>query len=824
MKRLNLKAYYPHIFAVILFILIGYVYFSPVLEGKIVNQSDISSYVGAAKETNDYRESHNGEEPLWTNSMFSGMPTTMISTNYKGNYLRSLYDQLFWGPRPASYLILGLVCFYFLMLALGVNPWLSILGALIFGFCSYNFQIIQVGHNAKMVAIAFMPAVLASIVYAFRKNRWLGAVLFGIALSFEIMANHPQITFYLAFITLFYGIAQLYTAIKGKAFPAFLKTTVLLVVAAGLAGATNVNHLWPTWEYGKYTMRGGSELTLNQKNQTKGGLNKEYATAWSYGIDETFNLLIPNFKGGASAGALSKNSETYKFLKSAGAPNADQMIKQMPLYWGPQAFTAGPMYMGAIAIFLFVLGLILIKGPMKWWIAGISLLALFLGWGRHFMALSGFFYDYIPLYNKFRVPSMILVVLQVTIPLLGIYTLNKILNGCFERKVLVKGLKISLGVTAGICALFALIPGLAGNFSAPIDAQAEWLQQYLPADREALLRSDAFRSLAFILLAGAVIWAWMIQKLRVPQVAIIMGLLILADMWTVDKRYLNNDHFVTQREFNNQYKLRPADKAILTDKDPNYRVLDLAVDVFNDSHTSYFHKTIGGYSAAKLQRYQDMIDYFIIPEIQNLGNDIKQSPTLSSIEESLSRQKALNMLNAKYIIIDPNGAPVNNRFAYGNAWFVKDYELVDTPDDEIITLKQIDPKESAVINKEFQSIIQDKGFNFDENATIQLTSYAPNKLEYKTSATDEQLAVFSEVYYPKGWNVYVDGKPSELFRADYILRATIVPAGKHVITFEYKPQSYFMGAKISAISSSILLFALLGCIIFYVIRYYKKKD
>ncbi|MCQ4875380.1 YfhO family protein [Butyricimonas paravirosa] len=824
MKQLNLKAYYPHIFAIILFVIIGYVYFSPVLEGKIVNQSDISSYVGAAKETNDYRAAHNGEEPLWTNSMFSGMPTTMIGTNYKGNFLKTVYNQLFWGPRPASYLILGLVCFYLLLLAFGVNPWLSILGALIFGFCSYNFQIIQVGHNAKMVAIAFMPAVLAAAVYAFRKNRWLGAVLFGIALAFEIMANHPQITFYLAFIILFYGIAQLYKAIKAKALPAFFKTAILLVVASGFAAATNVNYLWPTWEYGKYTMRGGSELTMNQDQQTKGGLDKQYATAWSYGIDETFNLLIPNFKGGASAGALSKNSETYKFLKSAGAQNADQMIKQMPLYWGPQAFTAGPMYMGAIAIFLFVLGLVLIKGPMKWWIVGISVLALFLGWGRHFMALSSFFYDYIPLYNKFRVPSMMLVVLQVTIPLLGIYTLNKILNGCFERKVLVKGLKISIGITAGICAVFALIPGLAGNFSAPVDTQAEWLQQYLPAERESLLRTDAFRSLAFILLAGVVIWAWVIQKLKVTQFAIIMGLLILADMWTVDKRYLNNDHFVTQREFNNQYKLRPADKAILTDKDPNYRVLDLTVDVFNDSHTSYFHKTIGGYSAGKLQRYQDIIDYFIIPEIQSLGNDIKQSPTLSSIEESLSRQKALNMLNAKYIIIDPNSAPINNRFVYGNAWFVKDYELVNTPDDEIITLKQIDPKESAVINKEFQSIIQDKGFNFDENATIQLTSYAPNKLEYKTSAADEQLAVFSEVYYPKGWNVYVDGKPSELFRADYILRAMIVPAGEHVITFEFKPQSYFMGAKISAISSGILLLALLGCIVFYIIRYYKKKD
>lgn len=320
MKQLKLKAFYPHLFAIILLILIGFIYFYPTLQGKVVNQSDVSSFVGAAKETIDYRAANNGEEPLWTNSMFSGMPTTMISTYYKGNYLENIYEFLFVGPRPAADLILGFISFYFLMLAFGVNPWLSIVGALAFGLCSYNFQIIQVGHNAKMTAIALMPAVLAALVYAFRKNRWLGAVLFGITLSFEIMANHPQITFYLAFITIFYGIAQLYTAIKQKALPSFLKTTILLIVAAGLAGATNVNHLWPTWEYGKYTMRGGSELTLNQKNQTKGGLDKEYATAWSYGIDESLNLLIPNFKGGASAGALSKNSETYKFLKSAGSP------------------------------------------------------------------------------------------------------------------------------------------------------------------------------------------------------------------------------------------------------------------------------------------------------------------------------------------------------------------------------------------------------------------------------------------------------------------------------------------------------------------------
>ena len=824
MKMPKPKSFYPYLVAFILFIVITYAYFPALFEGKIVMQSDISSWRGAANEIIQFRE-QTGEEPLWTNSMFSGMPTTMISTEYKGNYLKNVYDGLFVGPRPASYLILGLVSFYLLLLAFGVNPWLSIVGALAFGFCSYNFQILQVGHNAKMVAISLMPMVLASVVFAFRKNRWLGAVFFGITLAFQIMANHPQITYYLAFIVLFYGIAQLYKAVKAKALPAFFKTVTLLVVAVLFAAATNINHLWPTWEYSKYTMRGGSELTLNQNSQTKGGLDKEYATAWSYGIDETLNLMIPNFKGGASGGALDKNSETYKFLNSQGASNADQIIQQLPLYWGEQAFTAGPMYMGAIAIFLFVLGLVLIKGPMKWWIVGISLLALFLGWGRNFMFLSSFFYDYIPLYNKFRVPSMMLIVLQLTIPLLGIYTLNKILNGEYEKKTLIKGLKIAVGVTGGICALFALLPGLAGSFVSPADSQyPDWLRQYLPQDRESLLRSDAFRSLVFILLACIVIWAWMIQKIKSTHVVFVMGLLILADMWTVDKRYLNNDHFVKQREFNNQYQPRPVDQAILADKDPNYRVLDISVNTFNDSHTSYHHKTIGGYSAAKLQRYQDIIDYFIYPEMQSIGKTLESSPTLSAMEESLSKQTVLNMLNTKYVIVHANSAPVNNKYAYGNAWFVKDYELVNTPDEELLGLKQIDPRESAVISKEFESVIQDKGFNFDENATIQLTSYAPNKLEYKTSAANEQLAVFSEIYYPKGWNVYIDGNKTDLLRADYILRAVIVPAGEHTVTFEYKPESYYMGARISAISSSLLLLALLGGIVFYIMRYMKKKE
>lgn len=822
MKNIPLKKLYPYIGAFLLFVIIAYVYFPPLFEGKIVHQSDISSWRGAANEAIEFREK-TGQEPLWTNSMFGGMPTTMISTIYKGNYLQQLYNNLFWGPRPASYLILAFVSFYLLMLSLGVRSWVAIAGALAFGFCSYNFQIMQVGHNAKMVAIAFMPMVLASVIFAFSRNRWLGAVFLGISLAFEIMANHPQITFYLAMVILFYGGAQLYLAIKNKTLPSFIKTGVLLLVAAGLAAGANVNHLWPTWEYTKYTMRGGSELTLNQQNQTENGLDKEYATAWSYGIEETFNLLIPNFNGGASAGELGKNSETYKFLKQAGAQQADQIIKQLPLYWGPQSFTAGPMYMGAVAIFLFVLGLVLIKGPMKWWIASLSLLVLLLGWGRHFMVLSNLFYDYVPLYNKFRVPSMILVVLQLTIPLLGFYTVWKIVKGDVEREIVLKGLKISLLIVGGICALFVLLPGLAGSFSATADSNyPDWLQQCLPQDRKALLRSDALRSLVFVVLTAGCIWGIVRGKLKMERLLIVLCVLLALDMWTVDKRYLNNGHFVTQREFNNQFQARPVDKIILEDESLDYRVLDLSVNTFNDSHSSYFHKTIGGYSAAKLQRYQDLIDYFIAPKIDAVIQEAKQGATYSSLTQSLSTDPILNMLNTKYIIVDANSNPIENRSAYGNAWFVKDYELVNTADEEIIKLAQIEPSEMAVIAKEFAPIVQDRGINFDDSATIQLISYAPNKLEYRTRAKDEQLAVFSEIYYPKGWHVYVDGQEVEHFRTDYVLRAMFVPAGEHVITFEFRPDSYFVGSKISAASSGLLLFALFGFIMVYIIHYYRK--
>ncbi len=811
MKKINFRPIYPHIIIIVLFAMVGYLYFSDMFDGKVITQSDVSSWKGAAQEIHKYK-AETGQEALWTGSMFSGMPSTTISLSHPGNYTAFIYKALHGLQAPASWLIISMIGFYLLLLCFKTNRWIAAAGAIAFAFCSYNFQIIQVGHATKMTAIAYMPWVLAAIIYAYRYKPLLGAAFTGIALSLEIQSGHPQITYYLGFIVLFYIITEAITAFKKKAIPQFIKVSLFVLLGAALGFGSNVNSLWPTVEYGKYTMRGGSELTHSKDINAK-GLTKEYATAWSYSIAETPNLLIPNFAGGASGGALSKNSETYKVLRQGGAPNADQMIRQMPTYWGLQPFTAGPMYMGAITIFLFVLGLILIKEPIKWWLAAISLLAIPLAWGQHFMWFSNLFYDYVPLYNKFRIPSMILVILQVTLPLLGFYTVNKIFNNSFDRKTIAHSMKTALGITAGFCALFAIFPSLAGSFSSPSDSQyPEWLQQTLPSDRESLLRADAFRSLIFILLSAAVIWAGYIKKIRFTYAIGLLAVLVITDMWTIDKRYLNSEHFVTPREFNQSFQARPVDKEILKDKDPNYRVLDLTVNTFNDSHVSYFHKTIGGYSAAKIQRYQDMIEYHLMPEMQTLVRQLQNQTTLPDIDSLLKQLHVLNMLNAKYIVIAPNGAPLYNPAALGNAWFVNDYKTVKTADEEIAALKIIDPAHTAIINENFLPLLQEEKFSSDSTASIQLISYSPNQLEYKYKASVPQLAVFSEIYYPAGWKAYIDGKETPHFRADYILRSMTVPAGEHTITFTFAPESYYLGGWISRICSSILLLFLIGSV------------
>lgn len=864
MKNIDWQKALKFIIPIIAFIFIAYAYSPQVLEGKIVNQSDISSWEGMANEIVTYNNANPDDRTLWTNSMFSGMPATTISVIYKGDLTQYIYEFFFTGARPASYLLISLIGGFLLMLAFGVNVYLAFVGAIAITFCSYNMQIIQVGHNSKMVAIAFMPWVLAAIVYAYRKNALWGAVLFGLALSFQIKANHPQITYYLAMIIVGYGIWQLCKAVKEKMFPKFIRTSAIVLVAGLLGIATNINHLWPTYEYAQHTMRGGTELTpdnsqgasqtAEQGKKTRKGLDLEYATQWSYGIEETMNLMIPNFNGGASAGELDRDSQTYKTLKSAGYQGAEQIIKQLPLYWGPQPFTAGPMYMGAISIFLFVLGFFVLKGGLRWWIGGVSLLALMLGWGYHLMPVSEFFFNWAPMYNKFRTVSMILVILQLLIPVMAVLTANEILfgdgkNGVAsvrgERKKVQRGFCWALGLTAGISAIFALVPSLAGDFISASDGQLpEALIFPLMEDRAALLSSDAWRSVLFILAAAVVLWIGFIGKMKATTAAIILAALVLVDLWSVDKRYLNDSHFVTKREFKNAFAKRGVDEIILQDKDPHYRVLDLSVNTFNDAYVSYHHKTIGGYSPAKLQRYQDLIERNISPEIGAIAAEMGNIQTIEDAQNALGYHPVLSMLNTKYIVIGGSVPPVVNNYRLGNAWFVDNIIPVANADEEIATLAKIDPARDAVVSGEFltegtqlsqmqqvlntysdgdtTSIAND---NFTRESFIELQSYAPNKLVYDYSSSKPQIALFSEVYYNPGWKAIIkpvgaavgedgeDGTPLEIFRANWILRGAVIPAGDYQITFTFDPDCFTKGEIYSTIASAILLLLLLGLII-----------
>ncbi len=871
----------PYVIIVAGFVMIAYAYAPQVLQGKVVNQSDISSWKGMSHEILEWNEEHPDDPALWTGSMFSGMPSTQISVPYKGDATTPLYDLLFWGERPPSYLIISLLGGFLLFLAFGVNPWLSAVGAIAVTFCSYNMQIIQVGHNTKMVAIAFMPWVLAALVYAYRRKAFLGAVLFALALSFQIKANHPQITYYLAFIVFGYAIAELCGAIVAQkrqkaaragrlsdslltsgttVVPPFRETPLgrwltasVLVLVGGLLGiATNANKLLPTYEYAGYTMRGGSELTHDEHNQTGDGLKLDYATAWSYGIEETPNLLIPNFNGGSSSGELSRDSETFKVLQSYGV-NAESMRKGMPLYWGPQPFTAGPMYLGAVSLFLFVFGLCVIRGRYKWWIAGVSLLALLLGWGSHFMWFSEIFFKYAPLYNKFRTVSMILVILQVTVPLMGILGVNAALfakEPLPDRKVR-NGLLTALGVTGGISLLFALFPGLAGDFSSSSQVYyasniAQKLNEYNPGflrsnpdfvdnmvnalreDLRSLLRSDAFRSLIFIVLSAGVFFASWKGKLKTMPAVALLGILLLVDLWGVDKRYLNKEHFVTERNFDSQFAPRPVDNAIHQDTDLSYRVLDLTVNTFNDAIVSYHHKTIGGYSPAKLQRYQDLIDFHIAPEMRAMIDDVNSAMstarTVGDLENALGYYPVLSMLNTKYIVVDPGSLPLTYDRRLGNGWLVSRVRTAPTADAEMAALGDIDPAVEAVIFDPEAPEGTVTEYAGADSGRVELVYYSPNRLRYDVSAPAKGLAVFSEIYYPAGWKAYVDGEEKPILRADYVLRALLIDEGEHEVEFVFAPDSFVVGRDISLASSIAIIVLLAGAVLYSILFANKRKQ
>ncbi len=846
----------------LLFAVIAYSYTPQVLEGKIVNQSDIASWKGMANEAMTHNRANPDDPTAWTNSMFGGMPTTATIDSFEGDWTDAVYDFLLTGRRPASYMLIALIGGFLLMLSVGTGKTIAVAGAIAIAFCSYNMQIIQVGHNTKMQAIAYFPWVLAGVIFTykaaigrFKENsswkQWLpktilGATLFSFALSMQIKANHPQITYYLAIVIFAYAIGLLiYLFIKRKELiKRFFAASAFLLFIGIIGIATNANKLIPTYEYTPYTMRGGSELKADSESHNDKGLDLDYATAWSYGINEMPNLLIPNFNGGASSGELSMDSETARLLKSVGQPNLRQTMKHMPLYWGPQPFTAGPMYMGAITIFLFVLGLILCKGREKWWLVAATVTAVFLAWGNHFMWFTKLWFNYAPMYNKFRTVSMALTVLQVTLPLLGFYALDRILKEKYDKKTFMKAGYISYGITAGFCLLCVLIPGIAGSFTGAADAgQPDLLIDALSTDRKVLMTKDALRSLVMIsIMFLLLIWAFRTSKVdavgkngsfvragRMSIVAVAVVFLVWLDLASVGKRYLNKNHFVTPKDFTAHYDPRPVDEIIHEDTDPNYRVLDLSVNTFNDAIQSYHHKCIGGYSPVKLQRYQDLIERYISDEIREVFKVVGTAATVQDVENALPELKVISMLNGKYIILGAEYSPVVNPYAYGNCWFISDAVPAAAPDDEIALLATTDLRTTAVIGKDFEWALKAvENENKSSSSTISLTSYAPNELIYSYQTDSERAAIFSEIYYPKGWKAWIepagaygevhggryqptaDARPIELFRADWMLRGAVLPAGEGQLVMRFEPDSYKLGESISRASSILLILLLLG--------------
>jgi hypothetical protein len=811
MKNIEFKKYLPYVAAIAIFLVVTLVYFSPLLEGKKILQSDIVNFKGMSKEIVDFR-AKTGQEPLWTNSMFGGMPAYQISANYTSNLIGHLDKLLTLGlPHPASLVFLYFLGFFILLLAMGVDPWLSIAGASAFAFSSYFFIIIDAGHNSKAHAIAYMAPVMAGIILTMKRKYIWGGIMTAIFLSLEVKANHPQITYYLAMVALLFGLFQLVQSIRVKELTPFFKAVGVLLIALVFAVLTNITSLWATWEYGKYTIRGKSELTSDKGNRTS-GLDKDYATQWSYGVGETMTLLIPDFYGGSSSAKISGNSKIVDAMKANGIP--DESISQftsqpMPfLYWGAQPFTSGPVYVGAIMVFLFLLGLLVVKGSVKWWLLAATVLSILLSWGHNLMPLTDFFLNYLPGYNKFRAVSMILVIAEFTIPLLGILALKEIYERQQDHKRLFKALQIAFVVTAGITLCFALLPGMFLDFVGAGDRYMqqqyqlpEWLMQAIRDERQRILRMDALRSFIFILLAGGLTWALLFNRIKKEFAFIAFTLLILADMFTVNKRYLSNDSFTSGSRVENPYEPSSADNQILQDKDPDYRVLNLTSNTFNDAGTSYFHKSIGGYHGAKLRRYQELIDHGIQKDIQTFAKNMSTDST-----------PVLNMLNTKYFILpnnDKQPAAFPNPGALGNAWFVNSVQIVDNADAEIWALDNFRPGDVAIVDKSFSGNLKSIAPARDSADFIALDQYSANELRYHYRSKNNGLAVFSEIYYPKGWNAYVDDQLTPHFRADYVLRSMVLPAGEHQVRFKFEPLVFAVGEKISLISSIILIILVL---------------
>ena len=835
-----MKKLLPDLIAILVFVLLSFAYFFPAdIENRILFQHDTAAGAGAGQEVKEYYE-QTGERSRWTNSLFGGMPMYQIAPSYDSTkslqWVQKAY-QLFL-PDYVCLTFMLMLGFYILLRVFGIPVWLAGLGGIMWAFSSYFFILISAGHIWKFITLAYVPPTIAGIVLAYRGKLLWGGILTALFVALQITSNHVQMSYYFFFVILFFVGAYFEKAWRTKTLPQFFKASAVLIVAALVGIAANVSNLYHTYAYSKETMRGKSELvqTGDAAKQTSSGLDRDYITQWSYGIDETLTLLVPNFKGGASA-ALSQ-SET---AMSKANPMYSSLYGSLTQYFGTQPMTSGPVYVGAFVLFLFVLGCFIVKGPLKWALIGATFFSIVLSWGKNFMPLTDFFIDYVPLYNKFRAVSSILVIAEFTIPLLAIFALKRLLEEPEILKQEKKPLGISLLLTAGIALLLAVAPGSIGSGYVPAQ-EAQMLQnavnqQMIPANelsgilanlgemRAELVSSDALRSFIIIGIGCSLLWLYASGKLRSSLTIAGITILCLADMWGVNKRYLNDAQFVPHSIRTETFTKTNTDELILQDTSLDYRVLNFATSTFDDNNTSYWHKSVGGYHPAKLRRYQEMIEHHISPEMQAAYKAIATAGgEMDSVDANKFR--VLNMLNTKYFIF-PAGqqrqtVPILNPHAYGNAWFVNKVQYVNNANEEIDALDSIIPTETAVVDARFKDVLKGTTESYkDSLSSIRLTSYAPNRLTYETNNAQDGIAVFSEIYYPDGWHVTIDGQPAELARADYILRTMYVPAGQHTIEMRFDPTSLHVTEGIAYGALALLVIGIIVAVLITKRKYVK---
>ena len=824
----TLKKCLPDVAAILFFVLISVAYFFvPMTRGEVLGGGDNTAAKGQGRDVQEYYEK-TGDRSRWTNTVFSGMPTYQISPSYNSTEALSKVEKAYhlWLPQYVWYLFAYLIGFYIMLRAFDFRQWMAVLGAVIWAFSSYFLIIIAAGHIWKVMALAYLPPMIAGIVLAYRGKYLWGLIVTALFAAFEINANHAQMTYYYLFVILFMIIAFLVKAIKDKKMPQFLKATAVCIVAGAIGIAINISNLYHTWQYQNESMRGKSELVskTDPANQTSSGLDRDYITQWSYGIGETWTLLIPNAKGGASEPMINN-----KVVQEKGDPQYEQLYAQIGQYWGEQPGTSGPVYVGAFVLFLFILGIFIVKGPMKWALLAATVLSILLSWGKNFMGFTDFFIDYIPMYAKFRTVASILVIAEFTIPLLAIMALKKIVDEPDYLKNHIKFFWISLACTAGIALVFWLMPGVFFDFISSSENEA--LSQ-IPADqlaplkanltslRETIFRDDCIRSIVVILIGVVLMLLFKAKKLQAKPLVGCVIALCLIDMWSVDKRYLNDGMFQPKDDVDQPIAKTVADDQIMKDKGLDYRVLNMTTNTFNENNTSYYHKSIGGYHAAKLRRYQELIDHYIAPEMQNMnkvlapGNLSQRSDNMIQVTDKANAMPALNMLNMKYLIVGQQGqepVPVENKSAMGNAWFVNKVDFVDNANEEIDKIGKIDLHHEAVADKKFQSALGNSATN-DSTAKATLTDYAPNNLKYDVSSKNGGVIVFSEIYYPE-WTATVDGQPAEVGRVNYVLRAINVKPGNHKVVLDFHPKSITTTETVSYIASALLILAIILLIV-----------